>query len=618
MTLAIGPGPESVAISIYAGDPGGGDWDEVNWDAGVWAGFAWLDVGCQVLEAVSRWGSAQEFGVLTLADAGELDLSTYDPDRILDPLNDDSPLFGALVPGRPVRVNAQLPAGQNIVGAGFIDSAEYDLASGRGRIRAVDGVAMLAQAQIAEGVSLPDTLRARVRAVVAAAGLGEIITVEAESPELGPDPPVATWPIPNDNARNAWAVITDAATDALVYVWVDPSSVLRFADFGSFPAAPFAIGCPPGSARATETTTPIGIASAGDDSCLESRGTSQAAAADGTGGQFVDRGGQGSLYAGQTTAAGTYYAYQSFVRFDTRAIPADATITSVLLETSQNDDSSVTDFSFEARAFDWTPPVVTANWRSRAQLAALPLRASVSTLGLPAAGTLFTWTSDPSFAAGINRGGWTGLVICSSRVRAGTVPTGNEYAGLRAFELGLGDDPLPTPRAALAAKLTVTWIPAGPLTTWLQGLSTLTSTFAGDGIRNSVRAQSGGVFTDPIVDTASQALYGPRPFDVPRLPPDLANWSARILADRADAAYTVALGELRPYSADELALIVELGLQGASSVRVRDDAHGPLIDYTADIVGAQIGVSAAGWVVHYATMMSAAAVLLPAEAGEGD
>lgn len=640
MTTAIGPGVESVSISIFAGDPAGGDWDEVAWDAGTWAGYVWLEVGCQVLEAVSRWGTGQEAGVLTLASAGELDLSTYDPDRLLDPINDRSPYFGALTPGRPVRINALLPAGQSVAGSGFIDSAEYDLASATGRIRAVDGVAMLAMAQLPAGVTLPATLRARVRAIVAAVALGELVTVEADTPEMGSDPPVAAWD--STKAGNAWAAITAAATDALVYVWVDPSSVLRFADFGAFPAAPFAIGCPPAAPPVADYRATI-MATSGLVAYWRLGEASGVAAADETGVNpaayrgTVTYGVPGAVSGGDTgiTLNGNAANYVTTLAglFGDPSRPRPTPAASNLnvgdiftLEAWVNRNGAASGgwngiLSKGGGAFylrmDGSSGVL-------ALLSSQTAGIATSTAGVPQAAGWHHVVATKDGAAVhlyIDAADVTGAV---TNATVGTNPNsvsigGDTFgAGISEPFSGSIDEPAIYNRALTPAEVSAHFAAAtagpppetgGP---WLVGLSTLSSTFAGDGIRNSVRALSGNVWTDPIVDEHSQALYGPRPFDVDRLPPNLATWAGRILADRAGAAYSIRLGELRPYTVDELALIVELGLQGASSVRIRDDEHGNLIDYVADIVGAQVGVTAAGWAVAYQTMLTVTASTTPA------
>jgi hypothetical protein len=243
---SIGPGAESVGIQIWAAAPTAARWDRATWDGGVWATLAWQDVGCEVGEATYKWGASSEAGILSSADAGELDLETIDPDRILDPLNAKSPFYGYVKPGTPMRIVGLAPGAIPAYTA-FVDEASYDVASGRGRIRAVDGLAYLAQAQLPDGAVLPNTLRARVREVVRLAGLATLVPVEPEAatdPDV--DPPVA---VHDGKSAPAWEVISRACIDALWYVWISPSGQLRFRSWGAFPDAAFAgIGCPPADA----------------------------------------------------------------------------------------------------------------------------------------------------------------------------------------------------------------------------------------------------------------------------------------------------------------------------------------------------------------------------------
>jgi hypothetical protein len=239
--VPIGPGVESVRVSLYAADPAAARWDRATWDGATWGAVAWREIGCDVGEATVKWGASQEAGILSVAEAGELDLVTIDPDRSLDPLNTASPWYGYVKPGTPVRLEGLTPAA-TIAGTGFIDEVTYDLASGRGRIRAVDGIAYLGQAQVPDATVLPNTLRARVRAVVAAVGLATLVPVEPELADPDTDPAVAPF---DGKAAGAWQVISNAATDALVYVYVGPAGTLRFRSWSAFPDAPISVGCPP-------------------------------------------------------------------------------------------------------------------------------------------------------------------------------------------------------------------------------------------------------------------------------------------------------------------------------------------------------------------------------------
>ena len=109
-------------------------------------------------------------------------------------------------------------------------------------------------------------------------------------------------------------------------------------------------------------------------------------------------------------------------------------------------------------------------------------------------------------------------------------------------------------------------------------------------MRNSVRAYSSGTTYAPaLTDGASIAKYGVRPFDIERVIPISSTWQSRVLADRADAGLEVGVGEVRPYTLAELDALLATGLLGPSVVRVRDDAHGELIDLDVSLFGEHVG-----------------------------
>jgi hypothetical protein len=383
--VSIGPGAESVGVELYAAATVDSRWDRAVWDGQKWDAPTWQAVECEVLEAVYRWGASSEAGVLSVAEAGAMDLRTYDPERLLDPLSQSSPFFGSIRPGTPVRLVGKVP-GTIAAWTGFLDEADHELGSSTGRLRAVGAIAYLAQAELADGVALPNTLRARVRAVVTSCGLDAVVPVSPEVPDIDPDPPVAAHDL---KGRSAWAIIQDAQLDALTFVWIDGAGLLRFTPWGSLPDASYAVGCD-----------------------------------DGTGGA------------------------------------------------------------------------------------------------------------------------------------------------------------------------------------WLEGLSELTSTSQADTIRNAVRTYvSGTTFGAAVKDDPSIRRYGERRLDVPRIVPDAATWSARIIADRADAGLQVVLGELRPYTAAELALLLQGELDGPAALRVRDDDHGELVELTVAVIGGSAGVTANGWRFQHVAMI---------------
>lgn len=162
--------------------------------------------------------------------------------------------------------------------------------------------------------------------------------------------------------------------------------------------------------------------------------------------------GSRSMLTGSTSAVGqnligaTYYCYETFLRFDTSVIPDSATVRSALLELSVDTDLSDTDFTLEARAHSFFVPADTSSWVAGADLGGKTLLASKSTAGL-AAGQRFVLDSETAMAAAISKVGYTYMILCSSRHRAGTTPLGQE--ALQISSAGAA--------AALRPKLRVTW-----------------------------------------------------------------------------------------------------------------------------------------------------------------
>jgi hypothetical protein len=384
---SIGPGPESVELQLYAPSPNAARWDRSTWDGGLWTFSAWQTVACDVVEASYVGGVTDEAGVLSQSGAGPMDLSTLDPNRELDPSNASSPFFGSVAPGTPVKLRGGAAGAMVDVWNGWIDEATHDIATQRGRVRCINAIALLAQAEVPDATVLPNTLRARTRAVIAAVGLSRSIELYAEStdPDALPDPAVA----PHDGkAAAAWTIIQNAALDALTLVWIAPDGIVRFTSWGALPDAVVSLGC----------------------------------------------------------------------------------------------------------------------------------------------------------------------------------------------------------------------APAGDGGTWIGGLSTIEYGVTAAAVRNRVRAWSAtDVWTAYQDDGESIARYGARPLDVDRVVPGFAAWSARILADRADAGLSVTLGEVRPYTIAELNALLAIAQTGPQVIRVYDDEHGAVIDDSVAIVGRTGRVTPAGWSFRYVT-----------------
>ena len=549
-TLAIGPGPESVGILLYSAPGTAGRWDTATWDGSWWYASGWQSVGCDVAEISGKWGASQESGILTIAEAGELDLRTIDPARELDPINTSSPYYGAVRPGSAIRIVAYAPD-ELAVATAYIDEVTYDVASARGRIRAIDGIAYLSQAQVPAGVSLPNTLRARVRAVLVAVGLDDVIPVEPDS--------VSAQQLTNtgfeDAALGAWQLVNAGPNTGIVNYGGSHTGgrVLTVKGPGSYPRAIQRIPCEPGGVYTVAGFTRWNTG----------------AGAKGTIG-IVPRDINGAQLPGEqkiTSTNANPNVWDPLTR--TYTAPADGSVATI--EAACQVDSGTTTATDQ------------------------PLFDDVTLTG-PIAGR--TLEPDPPVAAYDNaqaRPAWQ--VISDASQDALTYVWLDPTGTLRFRSWGaLIDAPINVGCPAPDAD-------AGDV--WLEGVSTIESTASGDAVRNSVRAYSSGTTWAPAVtDAISIAKYGPRPFDVPRILPDLATFASRVLADRSDAGLEVAVGEIRPYTLDELDGLLETALIGPSTIRVRDDAHGEVIDLDLALVGATYGLTPAGWRFALATFLS--------------
>lgn len=135
---------------------------------------------------------------------------------------------------------------------------------------------------------------------------------------------------------------------------------------------------------------------------------------------------------------GTYYeAYQHFLQFDTSTIPDDETVVRAVLAPMTYATGPAAAQTVLAYAYDWGGSVSTANWRTRAQLQALPLFASISGADVNGwNGVLQNMDPASGSAALVNKTGYTRLVIVSSdNLRADDDPP-NEYSS----KLGLAYD----------------------------------------------------------------------------------------------------------------------------------------------------------------------------------
>lgn len=220
-----------VRIELFGPPTGeGAKWDEAHWDVDVWEGAGWQDITPESLNVQITWGTDDNMGALSVCSAGSWQVATYDPTRLLDPANYDSPFAGFLQPGGMVRVLFN----QEVVRVGFIDEIAFDIGVKTGSIRATDGVSLMVKAKVPAGLAhaaeVPLTLRAFARYMLAKASV-DYIRVEADPvPPAGYDPAIG---LAIDEEASVWQQITAAALDALHAVWLDRDGMLRFRYFGS-------------------------------------------------------------------------------------------------------------------------------------------------------------------------------------------------------------------------------------------------------------------------------------------------------------------------------------------------------------------------------------------------
>lgn len=213
--------PGRAIIEIYTTPADSDRWDEALWDGGVWSAAEWTDISPWCVTADVVWGADRgDYGILATIVAGTWVISTFDPDRVLDPSNADSPFYPELVAGLPIRVNHE---GETIR-TGIVRRLTYSHAGKGGSISATDAVSTLSNAKVPEDTILPDTLYARATAAIEAAGLDIYVRRQGHS---GPfvDPPLAPAP---SGEFSAWDVITHAALEVLHIASINRLGELTF------------------------------------------------------------------------------------------------------------------------------------------------------------------------------------------------------------------------------------------------------------------------------------------------------------------------------------------------------------------------------------------------------
>ena len=143
----------------------------------------------------------------------------------------------------------------------------------------------------------------------------------------------------------------------------------------------------------------------------------------------------GDLYIGQWYPGDTYWrCYESFLGFDTSSIEEDSTITTATLSLYGAVDGTTTDFTLQARIYDWSADGLTAsdfrsgNPSDANSIDEYTLVASYDTSGGWPTNAYTNLTSESAFLTNVSTTGSTYIVCNSTRHLNGDVATGAEYA----------------------------------------------------------------------------------------------------------------------------------------------------------------------------------------------
>jgi len=154
---------------------------------------------------------------------------------------------------------------------------------------------------------------------------------------------------------------------------------------------------------------------------------------------------QYSVQVGQVYAGGYWNCIEGFVSFDTSSVGAGSTVTVATLSLYAKEDSTLTDFTYEARIKDWGASLTTADWASgdpndAGSLDEYTLVASRSTTPGWSTAAYSALTSGAAFLSNVAQTGTTYLILDSSRHLAGNEVVTYEELDVWASEDGAGTD----------------------------------------------------------------------------------------------------------------------------------------------------------------------------------
>jgi len=146
-----------------------------------------------------------------------------------------------------------------------------------------------------------------------------------------------------------------------------------------------------------------------------------------------------------------YAIWQLFFEFDCSVISGSETVDSAVFYSQTRNNFLDTNFTLEARDFDFGATVDTTDWRTDSQLGALTLLGSISSASITV--KVYFGFSDTAMAALVdNKSATTRFMVCSDRNRTATAPTANEYLNYYLSEqVGTSRDPYLDVTASAAA-----------------------------------------------------------------------------------------------------------------------------------------------------------------------
>lgn len=223
------PSPGLAILEIYVNDPAGPKWDEATWDGANWGDARWVDVTPQGVQCRIQWGSTRpEQGILAVPEAANWFVSFYDPNRLLDPANEDSPYWPDLRPGLPIRIRHR----GITVKTGQADVISHAMVDDTSTVRGSDIISLMARAMVPDATILSNTLVARAQDAIAAAGLSINVSragmARGDAVGITDDPPLGAQ---LDGERTVWQHILDAAQSVLWMPFVTRDNDLHFRSY---------------------------------------------------------------------------------------------------------------------------------------------------------------------------------------------------------------------------------------------------------------------------------------------------------------------------------------------------------------------------------------------------